>query len=73
MLKAKDLRNESEEELGVKLENLHKEIFMLRVRHLDNKTPKIHLIGQKRKEIARILTIKREKELERSHGRVRKG
>lgn len=66
MLKAKDLRNESEEELNVKLETLHKEIFFLRGQHLDNKTPKIHLIGQKRKEIARLLTVQRERELERS-------
>lgn len=61
MLKAKDLRDEKAEELDVKLEVLQKEIFELRSQKLDTKTQKTHLIGQKRKEIARILTVKKEK------------
>jgi large subunit ribosomal protein L29 len=63
MLKAQELRNDSVEELGTKLEALRKEIFQLRSQRLDSKTQKTHLIGQKRKEIARILTVKREREL----------
>jgi large subunit ribosomal protein L29 len=63
MYKASELRNESEEELDVKLVSLSKEIFELRSERLDSKTQKTHLIRQKRKEIARILTIKREREL----------
>lgn len=63
MLKAQDLRNESAEELETKLDVLRKEIFQLRSQKLDSKTQKTHLIGQKRKEIARILTVKREREL----------
>lgn len=63
MYKASDLRNESAEELDVKLDTLRAEIFELRSERLDSKTQKTHLIGQKRKEIARILTIKREREL----------
>jgi len=66
MFKAKDLRNESDEELNLKLETLQKEIYDLRSQKLDSKTQKTHLIGQKRKEIARLLTIKRERELERA-------
>jgi large subunit ribosomal protein L29 len=65
MLKAQELRNESSEEIENKLETLRKEIFELRSQKLDGKTQKTHLIGQKRKEIARILTVKREQELER--------
>lgn len=61
MLKAKDIRNESEEELAAKLVQLRKEIFFLRSERLDSKTQQTHLIGQKRKEVARILTIKRER------------
>ena len=64
MLKAQDIRNESDEELSVKLEQLRREIFFLRgQKGLDSKSQKTHLIGQKRKEIARILTVKRERTL----------
>lgn len=65
MLKAQELKGESSEELDIKLETLRREIFELRSQKLDSKTQKTHLIGQKRKEIARILTVKREQELER--------
>lgn len=63
MYKANELRSESSEELDVKLDTLHREVFELRSERLDSKTQKTHLIRQKRKEIARILTIKREREL----------
>lgn len=66
MFKTKDLRSETEDELDMKLEALRKEMYELKSQQLDNKTQKTHLIGQKRKEVARILTIKRERELERS-------
>ncbi len=66
MLKAKELRNESDEELNLKLETLQKEIFEMRSQKLDSKVQKTHLIGHKRKEIARLLTIRRERELERA-------
>ncbi len=66
MLKAQELRNENNEELDIKLDQLRKEIFQLRGQKLDGKTQKTHLIGQKRKEIARILTVKQERELEAS-------
>ena len=63
MLKAQEFRSESVEELGSKLAVLRKEIFQLRSQKLDSKTQKTHLIGQKRKEIARILTVMTEREL----------
>lgn len=65
-LLAKNLRDESEVELDSRLESLRKEIFESRSQRLDSKSQKTHLIGQKRKEIARILTVKREKELARA-------
>jgi len=67
MLKAQDLRNDSDEELGTKLKQLRQEVFQLRSQRLDSKTQKTHLIGQKRKEIARILTVKKERELRGSN------
>lgn len=66
MYKANDLRSDSHDELELKLETLRKEIYELRSQQLDNKSQKIHLIGQKRKEIARVLTIQKERELKRS-------
>lgn len=62
MLKAKDLRNESVEELEAKIVTKRKEIYDLRSQKLDSKTQKTHLIGHLRKEIARIMTVKKEKE-----------
>lgn len=67
MLKAQEVRETSDEELGTKLEQLRKEVFQLRSQKLDSKTQKTHLIGQKRKEIARILTEKRKRELRGSN------
>ena len=61
VLKASELRNESLDELNIKLSELRKEIYQLRSERLDSKTQKTHLIGQKRKEIARILTCQNEK------------
>ena len=61
VLKANEIRNESDGELELKLQELRAEIYHLRSERLDSKTQKTHLIGQKRKEIARILTCKNER------------
>lgn len=61
MLKTKDLRNESDDELNARLSTLRKEMYNLRSEQLENKSKQTHLIGQKRKEIARILTLLNEK------------
>jgi len=63
MLKMNDLRNEKDEELDHKHLELSKEIFALRSARLDAKDQKTHLISQKKREIARILTVKRERQL----------
>lgn len=63
MSKAEVLRNESADELKAKVFNLRKELFELTSERLEGKMPKTHLAGQKRKEIARILTILKEKEI----------
>jgi large subunit ribosomal protein L29 len=62
MLKAQELRDQSEEALKDKLSILRQEIFNLRSEKLEGKEKKPHLIGQKRKEIARILTILNERQ-----------
>ncbi|NGX54917.1 MAG: 50S ribosomal protein L29 [Chlamydiae bacterium] len=68
-MNVKDLREENDEQLGLSVETLRKEIFELRSQVMDSKTQKTHLIKQKRKDVARILTIQREKQLEKSDDR----
>lgn len=63
MSKAKDLRDQPEESLQEKLQTLLKEIYEFRGQQLDAKSQKTHVIGQKKKEIARIKTILKEREL----------
>ncbi len=62
MLKAKDLRDKSIEELEATYVDLCKELFELKnaARH-SQKMEKPHLKGQKRKDIARALTVLHEK------------
>ncbi len=66
-LKAKDLRDQSLEELNAQYDDCCKDLF-----HIVNqskqatKLEKPHLLRQKRKNKARILTVMREKELAQS-------
>ena len=62
MMKAKELKNLSVEELGKKLEELKKDLFMLRMQHATNKLDNPMQIAAVKKDIARIKTIIREKE-----------
>ncbi len=65
-LKAKDLRSLSVDELDDKVQALKKELFQLR---FDTKLAKIEnlmKLKQTRREIAKILTVKREMELKKN-------
>ncbi len=65
-LKAKDLRSLSADELDDKVQTLKKELFQLR---FDTKLAKIEnlmKLKQTRREIAKILTVKREMELKKN-------
>jgi len=61
-MKANEMRNMSVEELQSKLVELKKDLFMLRMQlatnHLDNPTK----ISAVRRDIARVLTVLREKQ-----------
>lgn len=61
--KTQELRNMSLEELDRMVESLRKEIFSLRGQRLsqDHKDRRVHQIGSMKLEIARALTIKRER------------
>lgn len=66
--KMSELVQTQDEELDLKLETLKSELFGFRNKKLDNKSQKTHLIRQTRKNIARVLTVKRERELRGRHG-----
>ena len=62
MMKAKELKNLSVEELDKKLNGLKKDLFMLRMQHDTNQLDNPMQIAAVKKDIARIKTIIREKE-----------
>ena len=62
MMKAKELKNLSVEELTKKLEELKKDLFMLRMQHATNQLENPMQLVAVKKDIARIKTIIREKE-----------
>ena len=66
MMKAKEIkeiRGLSVEELDKKLNELKKDLFMLRMQHATNQLDNPLQIAAVKKEIARVKTILREKEL----------
>ena len=62
MMKAKELKNLSVEELTAKLDGLKKDLFMLRMQHATNQLDNPMQIANVKKDIARVKTIIREKE-----------
>ena len=62
MMKAKELKNLSVEELTKKLDELKKDLFMLRMQHATNQLDNPMRLATVKKDIARIKTIIREKE-----------
>ena len=64
MTKAKELREQSLEELDQKLLESKHELFNLRFQLATGKQDNSARLGQVRKEIARIATILREREIE---------
>ena len=65
MMKAKeikDIRNLSVEDLQKKLNDLKKDLFMLRMQHATNQLDNPMQIAAVKKDIARVKTIIREKE-----------
>ena len=61
MMKTTELRNKSVEELTKKLEELKKDLFMLRMQHATNQLDNPMQLAAVKKDIARVKTIIREK------------
>ena len=62
MMKAKELKNLSTEELNKKLDELKKDLFMLRMQHATNHLDNPTKISAVRRDIARVKTVLREKQ-----------
>ncbi len=61
LLKAKDLRQHSSDELGSRISNLRKEHFELIQKNMVGQLDRPHRLRQIRREIAQILTVINEK------------
>ena len=61
MMKAKELKNLSVEELNKKMEGLKKDLFMLRMQHATHQLDNPMQLNAVKKDIARVKTIIREK------------
>ena len=63
-MKANEVRNMSPEQLESKLNDLKKDLFFLRMQHATNQLDNPVKISMVKKDIARVKTIIREKQLE---------
>lgn len=67
-MKAKQLRELSEEDLAVKLRDTRRELFNLRFQHATGQLDDPHKLSITRREIARLLTLIQEREDARHEG-----
>ncbi|MBQ7299190.1 MAG: 50S ribosomal protein L29 [Clostridia bacterium] len=65
-MKAKELRDLSVAELEAKFKELKSELFHLRFQHAINQLDNPHKIVDVKKDIARVMTVLRQKEAEAS-------
>ena len=63
-MKANEIRSMSVDELNTKLVDLKKDLFMLRMQHATNHLDNPVKISAVRRDIARVKTVIRQKELE---------
>ena len=62
-MKAKEIHDMTRDEMVTKLEELKKDLFNLRFQHATNQLDNPRVITEKKRTIARIKTILREREL----------
>lgn len=60
-MKAKEMQNMTVEELAKKLGDLKEELFNLRFQHSINQLDNPHRIDDVKKDIARVMTVMRQK------------
>ena len=62
-MKIKDIRNLSDDELQIELDRLHRHLFDLRSQSVTEKLEDPTQISKARRDVARILTVRRQREL----------
>ena len=62
-MKVEEIRKMSDEELSSELASLKEELFKLRFQHATNQLDNPAQIAQVKRDIARVMTIQREKKL----------
>lgn len=62
-MKVEEIRKMSDEELSNELTSLKEELFKLRFQHATNQLDNPAQIAQVKRDIARVMTIQREKQL----------
>ena len=72
-MKARQLRELSDEELEVRIKDTRKELFNLRFQHATGQLDNPHRLTLARREIARLLTVRTEREHEREHAHASGG
>ena len=72
-MKARQLRELSDEELEVRIKDTRKELFNLRFQHATGQLDNPHRLTLARREIARLLTLRTEREHEREHAHASGG
>jgi len=72
-LKARQLRELSDEELEVRIKDTRKELFNLRFQHATGQLDNPHRLVIARREIARLLTVRTEREHQRDHAHASGG
>ena len=73
MTKARELRELNPEELDQKLEEARHELFNLRFQLATGKQDNSARLGQVRREIARVATVLREREIDAAEAAAREG
>jgi large subunit ribosomal protein L29 len=67
-LKASKLRELSDDELDVRLRDTRRELFNLRFQHATGQLDNHNKLAETRREIARLLTLRKEREAEQAGG-----
>lgn len=67
-MKAQEVRELSDEELQAELERLQRHLFDVRAQAVTEKLEDPTMLSKARRDVARILTVRRQREMERQAG-----
>ena len=62
-MKTEEIRELKDDEMKAELERLYRELFTLRMQRASDQLPQTHLLVEAKRDIARVRTIMREREL----------